>query len=405
MYRPAVERGEAALQRSCTATPRTKLNEKYGDAVQPATGPIRADLLGNMWAQEWGNIYDVVAPKGAGDIGYDLDRAAGGQEVRRRSKMVKTGEGFYTSLGFAPLPETFWTALAVRQARATAKWSATPRPGTSTTRTTCASRCAPRSTPTTSPPSTTSSATITTSAPTTQQPYLYLNGANDGFHEAIGDFIALSITPEYLVQIGLLDRSKVPGREQGHRPAAAPGDGQGRLPAVRPAGRQMALGRVRRLDHAGQLQPGLGRPEARVSGHRAAGRAVGDGLRSGRQVPHPGQHALHALLPRPHPAVPVLQGGLRHVGLEGPAAPLLLLRQQGSRPAAERRCWRWARRSRGPTRSRPSPARARCRPSRCSNISRRCRPGSRSRTAASSAAGDDKKGRLAAPLSFDGCSI
>ena len=43
---------------------RTKLNQKYGNAIQPATGPIRADLLGNMWAQEWGNIYDVVAPDG-----------------------------------------------------------------------------------------------------------------------------------------------------------------------------------------------------------------------------------------------------------------------------------------------------------------------------------------------------
>jgi peptidyl-dipeptidase A len=51
---------------------RAKLNEKYGDQIQPATGPIRADLLGNMWAQEWGNIYDLVAPKGVGDIGYDL---------------------------------------------------------------------------------------------------------------------------------------------------------------------------------------------------------------------------------------------------------------------------------------------------------------------------------------------
>src|SRR3546814_16404510 len=51
---------------------RAKLNRKYGDAVQPATGPIRADLLGNMWAQEWGNIYDVVAPPGSGDLGYDV---------------------------------------------------------------------------------------------------------------------------------------------------------------------------------------------------------------------------------------------------------------------------------------------------------------------------------------------
>jgi len=51
---------------------RSKLNEKYGDAVQPATGPIRADLLGNMWAQEWGNIYPLVAPPGSGDLGYDV---------------------------------------------------------------------------------------------------------------------------------------------------------------------------------------------------------------------------------------------------------------------------------------------------------------------------------------------
>src|SRR5690606_28086152 len=45
---------------------RGKLNEKYGDEVQPASGPIRADLLGNMWAQQWANIYDIVAPEEAG---------------------------------------------------------------------------------------------------------------------------------------------------------------------------------------------------------------------------------------------------------------------------------------------------------------------------------------------------
>jgi hypothetical protein len=70
---------------------RTKLNEKYGDAVQPKTGPIRADLLGNMWAQEWGDIYPIVAPKGAGDIGYDIGdllKTQGYDPI----KMVKTGE-------------------------------------------------------------------------------------------------------------------------------------------------------------------------------------------------------------------------------------------------------------------------------------------------------------------------
>jgi peptidyl-dipeptidase A len=86
---------------------RTKLNEKYGDAVQAKTGPIRADLLGNMWAQEWGNIYDIVAPAGAGDLGYDITDLLTAKNYDP-IKMVKTGEGFYSSLGFAPLPQTFW---------------------------------------------------------------------------------------------------------------------------------------------------------------------------------------------------------------------------------------------------------------------------------------------------------
>ncbi|MEC7888969.1 MAG: M2 family metallopeptidase, partial [Pseudomonadota bacterium] len=86
---------------------RSKLNEKYGDAVQPASGPIRADLLGNMWAQEWGNIYPLVAPAGAGDIGYDLTELIE-QKGLDEIQMVRTGEQFFSSLGFAPLPGTFW---------------------------------------------------------------------------------------------------------------------------------------------------------------------------------------------------------------------------------------------------------------------------------------------------------
>src|SRR5688572_30061706 len=86
---------------------RAKLSEHYGPKVQPATGPIRADLFGNMWAQEWGNIYELVGPKGAGELGYDLTtllNAKGYDAV----KMVKVGEGFYTSLGLPSLPATFW---------------------------------------------------------------------------------------------------------------------------------------------------------------------------------------------------------------------------------------------------------------------------------------------------------
>src|SRR5215471_13109462 len=84
---------------------RMKLHEKYGDIV-PANGPIPAHLLGNIWAQDWTNIYPLLAPPNA-DPGFNLTDI-----LKRRNtpptEMVKTGERFYTSIGFAPLPQTFW---------------------------------------------------------------------------------------------------------------------------------------------------------------------------------------------------------------------------------------------------------------------------------------------------------
>ena len=187
---------------------RTKLNQKYGDAVQPKTGPIRADLLGNMWAQEWGNIYDVVAPKGSGDIGYNLEDLLKAKKYTPE-KMVKAGEGFYTSLGFAPLPESFWSRSQITRPRdreVVCHASAWDLDNKDDLRIKMCTKV-----------NADDFVTIHHELghnfyqrAYNQQPYLYLNGANDGFHEAIGDFIALSVTPEYLVQIGLLDRSKVP---------------------------------------------------------------------------------------------------------------------------------------------------------------------------------------------------
>ena len=191
---------------------RTKLNEKYGDTVQPKTGPIRADLLGNMWAQEWGDIYDIVAPKGAGDIGYDTGAllTAKGYDAL---KMVKTGEGFYTSLGFPALPASFYqrsqiTKPADREVVCHA--SAWDVDNVDDLRIKMCTKV--------------NSGDFVTihhelghnfyQRAYNKKPLLYLNGANDGFHEAIGDFIALSITPEYLVQIGLLDRAKVPAPDK-----------------------------------------------------------------------------------------------------------------------------------------------------------------------------------------------
>ncbi len=191
---------------------RTKLNEKYGAKVQPATGPIRADLLGNMWAQEWGNIYDIVAPKGAGDIGYDLTGllVAKGYDPL---KMVKTGEGFYTSLGLAPLPATFWERSLITKPRDrevvchASAWDIDNKDDLRIKMCTKVNADDFR--------------TVHHELghnyyqrAYNKQPFLYLNGANDGFHEAIGDFVALSVTPDYLVQLGLLDQAKVPGPDK-----------------------------------------------------------------------------------------------------------------------------------------------------------------------------------------------
>ncbi|MCL6740177.1 M2 family metallopeptidase [Sphingomonas sp. RB56-2] len=191
---------------------RTKLNQKYGNAIQPASGPIRADLLGNMWAQEWGNIYDVVAPKGSGDVGYDIGALL---EAKKKDPvaMVKIGEGFYSSLGFAPLPESFWQRSQITRPRdrdVICHASAWDLDNKNDLRIKMCTKV-----------NADDFVTIHHELghnyyqrAYNQQPYLYLNGANDGFHEAIGDFIALSITPEYLVQIGLLDRSKVPSADK-----------------------------------------------------------------------------------------------------------------------------------------------------------------------------------------------
>ena len=191
---------------------RAKLNEKYGDAVQPATGPIRADLLGNMWAQEWGNIYDIVAPAGAGDLGYDVTElltAKGYDPI----KMVKAGEGFYSSLGFDPLPQTFWERSQIvkpRDREVVCHASAWDLDNKNDIRIKMCTKV-----------NGDDFVTIHHElghnyyqrAYQIQKP-LYLDGANDGFHEAIGDFIALSITPDYLVKIGLLDPAKVPGADK-----------------------------------------------------------------------------------------------------------------------------------------------------------------------------------------------
>jgi peptidyl-dipeptidase A len=182
---------------------RAKLREKYGDAV-PASGPIPAHLLGNMWAQEWDNIYPLVAPANA-DPGYDATEL-----LKKRNadwkQMVKYGENFFVSLGFDPLPETFWERslfLKPRDREVVCHASAWDIDMLSDVRLKMCIQI-------------TGEDFLTVhhelghnfyQRAYSRQPPSFRDSANDGFHEAVGDTIALSITPEYLVKVGLLDKA------------------------------------------------------------------------------------------------------------------------------------------------------------------------------------------------------
>ncbi|HET9270742.1 MAG TPA: M2 family metallopeptidase [Vicinamibacterales bacterium] len=183
---------------------RARLHAKYGDAV-PADGPIPAHLLGNIWAQEWNNVYDLVAPAGAAAT-VSLDAI-----LRARAttpvQMVQTGERFFTSLGFDPLPKTFWERslfVKPRDRDVVCHASAWYVDNQEDVR---IKMCID--------PTAEDFTTIHHELGhdfyareyNRAQPMIFRDSANDGFHEAIGDTIGLSVTPEYLVKIGLLDKA------------------------------------------------------------------------------------------------------------------------------------------------------------------------------------------------------
>ena len=192
------------LYLSLHAYVRNRLREKYGDSVVPATGPIPAHLLGNIWAQDWSNIYPLVAPAGA-DPGYDLTRILKDRKTQP-TDMVRYGESFFKSLGFAPLPPTFWQRslfVKPRDRDVVCHASAWDVDNVDDLR---IKMCI----------DITAEDFITIhhelghnfyQRAYNKQPFLFRDSANDGLHEAIGDTIALSVTPEYLVKIGLLDRA------------------------------------------------------------------------------------------------------------------------------------------------------------------------------------------------------
>jgi peptidyl-dipeptidase A len=182
---------------------RAELGQEYGTAVVPEDGLIPAHLLGNMWSQTWANIYDIVGPSPSRS-GYDLTELLNRQNVDAVD-MVRYGEEFFSSLGFAPLPETFWDRSLFVQPDdrdVVCHASAWDIDFESDVR---IKMCI----------GVNDEDFVTIHhelghnyyqrAYSGQDP-LYRTSANDGFHEGIGDTIALSITPDYLVEVGLLNR-------------------------------------------------------------------------------------------------------------------------------------------------------------------------------------------------------
>ncbi|AWL12188.1 Peptidyl-dipeptidase A [Saliniradius amylolyticus] len=181
---------------------RAELGEHYGTDVVPQDEPIPAHLLGNMWAQTWGNIYELVKPEQemqVADVTQALEEQ-GYDEI----KMVKQAESFFSSLGFEPLPETFWERSQFSKPRDrdvichASAWNLDDKDDLRI------KMCIKK---------TGEEFNVIHhelghnyyQRAYNQQPLLYRGSANDGFHEAIGDTIALSITPKYLKQIGLID--------------------------------------------------------------------------------------------------------------------------------------------------------------------------------------------------------
>lgn len=182
---------------------RAQLVKKYGPDVVPPDGPIPADLLGNIWAQDWTHIFPILGlPENS--RGYDLTELLKARNLDAKG-MVKYGEGFFTSMGFAPLPKTFWERSLFTKPQDrdvvchASAWDIDNKDDLRikmcilvrdedfvTIHHELGHNFYQRA--------------------YKNQPFLFENGANDGFHEAIGDSIALAVTPGYLKQVGLLDK-------------------------------------------------------------------------------------------------------------------------------------------------------------------------------------------------------
>ena len=182
---------------------RARLNETYGDDVAPKEGPIPAHLLGNMWAQEWNNIYPLMDMADNGSA-IDVTQIIVDQGLSEVD-MARVAERFFTSMGLAPLPETYWTRSLFTRPRdrdVVCHASAWHIDADQDVR---LKMCIQRT-----------EEDFRTlhhelghnfyQLAYSHQDYLFQDSANDAFHEAVGDTLALSVGPKYLTQLGYLDK-------------------------------------------------------------------------------------------------------------------------------------------------------------------------------------------------------
>ncbi|MCI4373614.1 MAG: M2 family metallopeptidase, partial [Thermoplasmata archaeon] len=200
------------LYETLHAYTRMRLRAAYGPELVPERGPIPAHLLGNMWAQSWEGIFPLVAPADAAP-GFDLTQILATRNTTP-TEMVRYAERFFVSLGLAPLPASFWERSMLvrpRDREVVCHASAWDLDLVDDLR---IKMCIE----------------ITSEDFQTihhelghnyyqraysHQPFLFRESAHDGFHEAVGDTIGLSVTPEYLVQVGLLDAAPDASRDVG----------------------------------------------------------------------------------------------------------------------------------------------------------------------------------------------
>ena len=189
---------------------RSELSEHYGEEVVSKEGVLPAHVLGNMWGQSWANVYDLVyTPDNPNaSSGIDLTKILEEKNIDE-IEMTKIAENFFISLGFHPLPDTFWErSLFVKPQDRSVVCHASAWNLDADANDLRIKMCIERNAEDFSTIHHELGHIFYYQAYNSTQPSVFQSGANDGFHEAVGDLLSLSITPEYYNKIGLISEAE-----------------------------------------------------------------------------------------------------------------------------------------------------------------------------------------------------